>query len=111
MNGTQNLWIIKPGGLSRGRNIKIFDNYPAICQYVNIPYQTNPNGMQVFDIDSKMKSEQPAWTQKSWVAQKYIENPLLVHNRKFDIRVWILVASWNPLKLYYYRDCYVRFSS
>ena len=45
------------------------------------------------------------------MAQKYIENPLLVHNRKFDIRVWIVVASWNPLKLYYYKDVYARFSS
>ena len=27
MNGDKNLWIVKPGGLSRGRKIKIFDNY------------------------------------------------------------------------------------
>jgi len=32
-------------------------------------------------------------------------------NRKFDIRVWIVISSWNPLKVYYYTDCYVRFSS
>lgn len=38
LNGTQNLWIIKPGGLSRGRNIKIFDNYPSICHYASIPF-------------------------------------------------------------------------
>ena len=38
LNGTQNLWIIKPGGLSRGRNIRIFDNYAGICQYTNIPF-------------------------------------------------------------------------
>ena len=31
-------------------------------------------------------------------------------NRKFDIRVWVVVASWNPLKVYYFKNCYVRFS-
>lgn len=52
-----------------------------------------------------------AVTKKSWVCQKYIENPLLLLNRKFDIRVWVVVTSWNPLKVYYYKDCYARFGA
>jgi hypothetical protein len=30
-------------------------------------------------------------------------------NRKVDIRVWVVVSSWNPLKIYYFREPYVRF--
>jgi len=30
-------------------------------------------------------------------------------NRKIDIRVWVVVSNWNPLKIYYFKEPYVRF--
>ena len=42
-NGCDNLWIVKPGGLSRGRQIKIFDNYSEICNHAGIA-PVMPNG-------------------------------------------------------------------
>ena len=62
LNGVANLWIVKPGGLSRGRKIKLFDNYAEICHYAEIPYVNNPNGIQTFDHNSNIKAEQPSWT-------------------------------------------------
>jgi hypothetical protein len=35
-----------------------------------------------------------------WVIQKYLEKPLLYKNRKFDMRIWVIVKS--PIEVYIY---------
>lgn len=45
------------------------------------------------------------------MVQKYIENPLLILNRKFDLRVWVVVESWNPMRVFLYKTCYLRFGA
>lgn len=89
MNGTENLWLLKPGSSSRGRGIKIYRTYE---RFVN-------------------RIETLRGNTKCWVVQKCIENPLIVDDRKFDIRQWVLVTDWNPLTIWCYRESYIRFTT
>lgn len=43
-----------------------------------------------------------------WIVQKYIEKPMLVAGRKFDIRAYVLVAP--DQQVYLHREAYVRTS-
>ena len=57
--------------------------------------------------DNRSKNNQNNHT--SFIIQKYIERPFLIHGRKFDIRVWVLVSSSG--KCYFFKQGYLRTSA
>lgn len=49
--------------------------------------------------------------EKECLISKYIDNPLLINGFKFDIRVYVLISSFDPLVIYTYEDGLCRFAT
>ena len=74
-------------GRSQGKGIFLFRNINEINEWSDI-------------------ANQP----ELYIVQRYINNPLLIGNKKFDLRIYVLVTSHNPLTIYLYRSGFARFT-
>ena len=77
----KHLWIVKPPNGNSGHGIQVVD-----------------------DIDSLKFKE-------STLVQKYVTNPFLIKGHKFDLRLYVLITSLDPLIVYLYGDGLVRFAT
>ena len=93
LDGERNIWILKPAGSSRGRGICLKRD---LCEILNLIRFKDAN-------ISNQKNGQ------LYIAQKYIENTMVIKCRKFDIRQWVIVTDWNPLTIWIYAEPYIRF--
>lgn len=79
------LWIFKPVDESRGRGICIFSDLNQLQQHID--------------------------RSKPGVVQEYIANPLLISRYKFDLRLYVFVACFHPLRVYLHENGLARFST
>jgi tubulin polyglutamylase TTLL9 len=88
------IWIMKPVGKSQGKGIFLFTRLQQVSQWKN---------------DFRWKPDNPQ--AEPYVVQRYINNPLLIGGKKFDMRIYVLVTSYSPLTAYLYRTGFARFTS
>lgn len=91
------VWIMKPVARSQGKGIFLFKKLKDITDWKKGEYNATPD------------PDQPV--PETYVVQRYIHNPYLINGRKFDIRVYVLVTSYNPMKVWLYRSGFARFSN
>jgi len=46
---------------------------------------------------------------EAYVISRYIDQPLLVGSKKFDLRIYVLVTSYRPLKVWLSSQGFARF--
>ena len=77
----EQMWIIKPSSAAQGKGIVIINSLAQAKKWA-----------------TKLASSQFA-RDTGYVCSKYIANPLLIGGRKFDLRIFVLVTSYQPLKV------------
>jgi tubulin polyglutamylase TTLL1 len=90
---SKNMWIMKPCGRAQGKGIFLVNKLNQLKKWAScskLPFQT---------LSLK----------ESYVISKYIENPLLIGGKKFDLRLYVLVTSYRPLKVWFYSTGFARF--
>ncbi|XP_064610571.1 probable tubulin polyglutamylase TTLL9 [Liolophura sinensis] len=90
-------WIMKPAAKSQGKGIFLFRKLRDITEWKKGEYQPQPDPNQQLP--------------ETYVVQRYLERPYLIGGRKFDIRIYALVMSFMPLKVWLYRSGFARFSN
>ncbi|XP_019410164.1 PREDICTED: tubulin polyglutamylase TTLL4 isoform X1 [Crocodylus porosus] len=79
--GNRQKWIVKPPASARGIGIQVVHKW------------------------SQLPKRRPL------LVQRYLHKPYLIGGSKFDLRIYVYVTCYDPLRIYLFRDGLVRFAS
>ena len=110
------VFILKPPAGACGRGIQVFQG--AIPDEVYNSGSREPRPALKKRVvpegpiaDSGSSSGEEAEEDDVAVVQRYITNPLLINGFKTDLRVYVAVTSYDPLKIYIYNEGLLRFAT
>ncbi|KAH7468528.1 hypothetical protein KRP22_012011 [Phytophthora ramorum] len=84
------MWIMKPCSKAQGKGIFIINKLSQTKKWANQRWTNMP-------------------IKEGYVVSRYIENPLLVGGKKFDLRMYVLVLSYRPMQALVHREGFARF--
>jgi tubulin polyglutamylase TTLL1 len=88
------MWIMKPSNRAQGKGIFIINKLQQIKKWSSGRWASKD--------------------QETYVVSRYVENPLLIGGKKFDLRIYVLITSFRPLRMYlgdgFARFCNVKYS-
>eukprot|EP00927_Polykrikos_kofoidii_P072956 TRINITY_DN69033_c0_g1_i1.p1 TRINITY_DN69033_c0_g1~~TRINITY_DN69033_c0_g1_i1.p1 ORF type:complete len:446 (+),score=59.92 TRINITY_DN69033_c0_g1_i1:227-1564(+) len=87
-------WIAKPTGKAQGRGIFLVSKLQQLKKWSN---------------NQKAPMGQPLAFREPYIISRYINEPFLVGGKKFDMRLYVLVPSYRPLKVYLFKSGFCRF--
>lgn len=130
------IWILKPASkTNRGFGIQVVRGVKEVLDIVNRPISSRvskikgcpvnkniiqgkkencePKSGDKVNSRSLSKAVGRAGAQEGWIVQLYMDRPMLISGRKFDIRCFVLVTNFpgECLRAYFFKDAYVRTSS
>jgi hypothetical protein len=76
-----NIWIVKPSNSSRGRGIYLINDA------------------------TEANMAEPS------IVSRYISSPLLINGHKFDLRIYVVLTSVDPLRIYVFKEGLARFAT
>ena len=109
----RNLWLIKPLNYNGGRNIQINDSIEKINNSIfdltgmNIINQIEKE--KKINLDQKEIQNENQIISDKVILQKYLEKPLLYNDRKFDMRIWVLLN--HEMNIYICKEGHLKVAS
>ncbi|XP_056158219.1 protein polyglycylase TTLL10 [Lampris incognitus] len=97
-NKEKHIWICKPTGLNQGKGIFLLKTQEDIAT-LKLKLQEMEESQAKRNIYSRQT--------QAHIVQWYIQNPLLLQGRKFDVRSYLLIACTAPYMVFF-RHGYVR---
>jgi tubulin polyglutamylase TTLL1 len=109
----QSTWIVKPHAKSQGQGVFLVSRLAEIRRWLTQLWEEEEEAAAAAAAASLlapgMGGSAAAAARETFVVSRYVERPLLIGGKKFDLRLYVLVTSYRPLKFFLYEDGFARF--